>query len=833
MRHHVGVVVLITASAFALAPGCNCGGTPQGTECDGGSCVDGGADACRVVCGDTCCGPGEVCMGGRCVLEQPGCTSNEECQGDTCCKENVCQPYGPGQPCGETNDDCTRGLKIGIFAPIVQCEWTGPPAGDLYPQHRNVLSTPMVVDFKFGGTPGSPSIVFVSYNGTDTGMESCSDISQTHFGVIRVISGVDCSHQFTIASPRVLGAAPVALADLDGDGRAEIVAARHGGGVVAFRYDETAQRFVEAWSPALYSTYGTHMCWWSGPSVHDLDDDGKPEVLFGGAVWDNTGHELGGPFDCYGADANEAYCTLLSDNLRPDYDGIGQVPVVARLTTEPVAMLIDGSAIYRFSPTTKRWTPTTTNMGKRGQVAIADFGTFGQNPGDDDRTALDGVPEIVVVFNDNATPDAPQTARGRVRIMTLTGRAVFGPLDLPGGGLGGPPTIGDFDGDGLPEVAVAGWREFTVFDPDCGGTAPSPERCASGRTDGVLWSQASQDQTSSSTGSSIFDFDGDGEAEVVYADECFARVYDGTTGDVIYSQYHNSATWYEHPIVADVDGDGKAELVIPSNVNGTVELSCPEIDPLFGGIRCKEPQDCPNMLPCEKAEPSQPFGLCRCQQDAECGQGFLCRDPLDHPEAGRVCRAAHPQGTVQGIRVISDRLDRWVAARPVWNQHAYSITNVGDLGQIPRTSEWEPNWSLTHQPRLNNFRQNVPGGPPDDTRLPDLTVRNAQGICYDTGGATLSAEVCNRGTRAANPVYLSFLETAPEAQVLCTVQAQAPLEPGACVSLSCLWTQPPVNVPISITARADDTGNGEGPLVECIEGNNLDYIEGMMCGRMY
>jgi len=42
-----------------------------------------------------------------------------------------------------------------------------------------------------------------------------------------------------------------------------------------------------------------------------------------------------------------------------------------------------------------------------------------------------------------------------------------------------------------------------------------------------------------------------------------------------------------------------------------------------------------------------------------------------------------------------------------------------------------------------------------------------------------------------------------------------------------------VNVPISITARADDTGNGEGPLVECIEGNNLDYIEGMMCGRMY
>jgi hypothetical protein len=825
-------LVLVLVLGVLVPPGC--GGTTGAGDCDGGRCVtgDAGGDACLVPCAGGCCGVGEVCLADQCVQQQQPCTTNEECQNDTCCLAGVCEPYGDGKPCGQTNPDCTKGLKIGIFAPTVKCEWTGPGAGDLYPQHRNVLSTPAVIDFKLDGNPGHPSIVFVSYNGSDTGMESCSDVSQSFYGVIRVISGVDCSPQFTIASPRVLGAAPVSLADLDGDGRAEIVAARHGGGVVAFRYDPGTQSFVEAWSPTVYSTYGSGQCWWNGPSVHDVDDDGSPEILFGGAVYDATGHELGGSFDCYGADAAEAYCTLQSDYLRPDYDGIGQIPVVARLGTDPVASLLDGANLWQLSGTTGRWVATAQNLGRRGQLAVADFGTFGADAGDDDRTTLDGVPEIVVVYNDNTTPDAPQTALGRMRIMTPAGRVVFGPVDLPGGGLGGPPTVGDFDGDGLPEVAVAGWQGFTVFDPDCTGT-PDLARCVAGSTDGVLWTRESQDQTSSSTGSSIFDFDGDGRAEVIYADECFARVYDGLTGDVLYSQFHNSATWYENPIVADVDGDGKAELVIPSNANGGI--ACPLLDPIFGGIRCKEPQDCPGLIPCEKATPSDDFGLCRCQADSDCGgNGFVCRDPLDHPEAGPVCRASHPTDqVVQGVRVIADRLDRWVAARAVWNQHAYSITNVGDFGEIPKTSAWVPNWLPTASPRLNNYRQNVPGTAPGETRLPDLTVRHATGTCHETGGATLAAEVCNRGTLPADPVYLSFIETAPEPQVLCTVQASAPLAAGECAPLSCDWAQPPENVELTITVRADDTGSGAGALVECIEGNNLDFIEGLICGHLF
>ncbi|HEY3354687.1 MAG TPA: VCBS repeat-containing protein, partial [Polyangia bacterium] len=349
-------VVVLLAVAATVHPGCDCGGSTPGATCDGPCQTrDGGPDACAVVCGGACCGAGEVCLADQCVADQRPCSSDEECQNDTCCLAGTCEPYGPGKPCGETNPACTKGLKIGIFAPVVKCEWTGPPAGDLYPQHRNVLGTPAVIDFHFAGAAGRPSLVFVSYNGDDTGMESCSDVDPTRFGVIRVVDGRDCTQQYTIAAPRVLGAAPVAVADLDNDGRAEIVAMRVGGGVVAFRYDAATDRFKEAWSPTVYSDYGTGMCWWSGPSIHDVNDDGAPEILIGGAVWDATGHLQGGPFDCGDLDAATAYCTLLSDNLRPDYDGIGQIPVVAPLGAPPVATLIDGANLWHFDAGSHRW----------------------------------------------------------------------------------------------------------------------------------------------------------------------------------------------------------------------------------------------------------------------------------------------------------------------------------------------------------------------------------------------------------------------------------------------------------------------------------------------
>ena len=82
--------------------------------------------------------------------------------------------------------------------------------------------------------------------------------------------------------------------------------------------------------------------------------------------------------------------------------------------------------------------------------------------------------------------------------------------------------------------------------------APAPTPTLS-----VKWSSPTQDGSSNRTGSSVFDFQGDGAAEVVYGDECYFRVYEGETGDVVYEIEMSTATIHEYPLVADVDGDGK------------------------------------------------------------------------------------------------------------------------------------------------------------------------------------------------------------------------------------------------------------------------------------
>jgi hypothetical protein len=126
---------------------------------------------------------------------------------------------------------------------------------------------------------------------------------------------------------------------------------------------------------------------------------------------------------------------------------------------------------------------------------------------------------------------------------------------------GGPPTVADFDGDGRAEIGVAGADFYVVADLDCLG-APRPAGCSD---PGIRWKVANFDCSSRVTGSSVFDFDGDGRAEVVYADEQNFRIFDGATGMIRESIPNNSRTRLEMPIVADVDNDGNAEVVFVEN----------------------------------------------------------------------------------------------------------------------------------------------------------------------------------------------------------------------------------------------------------------------------
>jgi hypothetical protein len=79
-----------------------------------------------------------------------------------------------------------------------------------------------------------------------------------------------------------------------------------------------------------------------------------------------------------------------------------------------------------------------------------------------------------------------------------------------------------------------------------------------------------------------------------------------------------------------------------------------------------------------------------------------------------------------GISVIGDAQMSWRPGRKIWNQYAYSITNVADDGTIPAMPV--PNWQVH-----NNYRSGD-DSPPDGTAAPDVVVEPSicQYQCEDT-----------------------------------------------------------------------------------------------------
>jgi hypothetical protein len=233
------------------------GPTPDAApDAGSGDCPD-GRDYCGT--GTQCCDAGELCLGGSCVLDQGTCSGDADCQEDSYCEQGQCWPYGTG-PRGDFNPGCTQLSIAGLFQPGIQCEWLGPPAGDPYPGHVRVLSTPLVVDFDFDGdaTRIEPSIVVMTYNGND-GSSGCYNGA---YGVIRVLDGATCDPQYNVGV-QLNGCNTPALADLDLDGRPEIIAHRCDGGIQAFSYDPQADAFTTHCSGAL--SWSAQANGWAGP----------------------------------------------------------------------------------------------------------------------------------------------------------------------------------------------------------------------------------------------------------------------------------------------------------------------------------------------------------------------------------------------------------------------------------------------------------------------------------------------------------------------------------------------------------------------------------------
>ena len=172
-------------------------------------------------------------------------------------------------------------------------------------------------------------------------------------------------------------------------------------------------------------------------------------------------------------------------------------------------------------------------------------------------------------------------------------------------------------------------------------------------------------------------------------------------------------------------------------------------------------------------------------------------------------------------RDLRDRLDRWASSRSLWNQHAYSITNVGDDLSIPATGVWEQNFS---DPARNNYRQNEQGDASAE-ELPDITGKLEDSACtLDGSDIILMGTVCNRGLKAVAAALPAtfYLGDPADGQVLCVAYTAEPVPVGECREVSCAIGSEVMGL---ITMVVNDDGMGGALTVECNDQNNTDAVE--------
>lgn len=684
-----------------------CGATccPGTQVCFEGACADdcGGSPACGVA--RECCADGDTCYLGQCVTptgacENSGCATRVEdsdcgegfiCAGDLgLCVPSMANPaceYVPPpaefaprprftwgvraqEPCMEDSECQTAETCLaGICSPT----WTHRDP-DVSPDNYQVSSIPVVADLDADCTP---EIIFNSYiDGTITSQ-----------GVVRAIRGDTGIPVWSVTDPAFQSnsTANPAVGDIDSDGLPEVVVAGVGSTLVAIDSNGTPM-----WVSDTFTSTNSS----GSVAIANMDNAGNPELVFGAAIIDSAG------------------ALVWEGSAGIGRDGQGPISCVADLNGDGRPELIGGNTAYATTGTVAGGDFTGSILWEAdvgdGRCGVADFNG-------------DGMPEVILVRG------------GQIHALNGQTGATLASFTIPGtADRGGAPNIADFNGDGSPDIATAGASFYVVVEFD--GTAFSE-----------LWRAATEDDSSRVTGSSVFDFDGDGTNEVVYNDEFFIRIYPGvepdcqlmppgpgcdgimTDEEVLFQDPNTSRTRTEYPVVADVDGDFKAELVFSNN------------------------------------------------SDVSWG--------LDG-----------------GIEVWEDQLDNWVATRPVWNQHSYHITNVEVDGTVPVN---EPDaWDT---PGFNAYRRNAQGF--SNFCAPDLALfdlRVDQPICPTLD---ISVDVANIGCLGVGPgVAVSFYEQ--DAGLLGTVETMGPLPAGASETVTLQTGQDIASATIYAVVDDDGMGVG-------------------------
>ena len=334
---------------------------------------------------------------------------------------------------------------------------------------------------------------------------------------------------------------PVA-ADLDGDGRPEIVVNDGAGGIVALKVRAEQNETTQLWRVGGRAMADSQSYWY-GVQVADVDGDGKLEVIVGGSN-----------------DAGQAELVVLNSDGRrkwsrvfPPIDGSDPFWNRGCLTHWAVVGTPDGSAVYASVRHNLMHSDESFLLrGTDGEViwrvrkiqcphALRAVG--GKAVAAADLNA-DGHEDVVITY-----PDVLFVLDGR-NGEALVAHPTIGD-DMPGWTAYAVPVVVDGDGDGSAEILWTACTYTTAAFDTAGKVLWHTEYRDAGGTQGC-WTMPA-----------IGDINGDGRIELVgagYTDGL--RAYDVATGKLLGTLEMPAPTG--PAASADINGDGLDEAIIPA-----------------------------------------------------------------------------------------------------------------------------------------------------------------------------------------------------------------------------------------------------------------------------
>jgi FG-GAP-like repeat len=306
---------------------------------------------------------------------------------------------------------------------------------------------------------------------------------------------------------------PPAMGDVDGDGSPDLVVVREYASSLLQTGDYTAVLYDAEGNQVWESEHfvGLDFDYATSPSLVDMDNDGSVEVILGRVILNSDGTTRG-----VGEHGRGSYGITTLGGFSVSESSVS---AVTDLDLDGAQEVIVGNARYDVDGNTI-WSDSGQDD---AMISLANL--------DDDPEG-----EIVgITYNTYRAIDTDGTVLWEGRIQS--------------GNILAPAAIADLDLDGYPNIVTAGGNLLVMLN----------------HLGAVMWTATVTDE-SGATGASIFDFEGDGWPEVVYIDEVQMIVYDGATGArKFYSAEHSSNTMFDYPVIADVDGDDQAEIVVCHN----------------------------------------------------------------------------------------------------------------------------------------------------------------------------------------------------------------------------------------------------------------------------